>query len=261
MQKTNQEKVVNKNHSRMSLSGISTLFSKQRDPRLQISGMDNIHNDVMLSPADRKLLSISRLLSRCHFTKTTNSKKKGGPELRPFRMTTCFNNAFTLIELLVVVLIIGILAAIALPQYQIAVEKTRFSNYRTLASAIGRATDIFYLANNAWPKNFEEIDVQLPADFTLNNDKTCGTTNDLYCCYSAPSSLVTGSVSCGNKKYSLSFAMKFAEMGGARTRQFQCRTNTDVGQKVCLSLGGKFQKNTTIISPKGFIPATLYKIE
>ena len=55
--------------------------------------------------------------------------------------------AFTLIELLVVVLIIGILAAIALPKYELAVEKSRLAEALTMASSLQKAIDVYVLEN------------------------------------------------------------------------------------------------------------------
>ena len=74
--------------------------------------------------------------------------------------------AFTLIELLVVVLIIGILAAVALPQYQKAVEKSKATQALTLLKSVGQATATYYMANGEAPKSFDELDVDIPAGWT-----------------------------------------------------------------------------------------------
>lgn len=69
---------------------------------------------------------------------------------------------FTLIELLVVVLIIGILAAVALPQYFKAVEKSRATEALSIMGSVAAAMERARLVSsqNKYPKSLGSLDIE-----------------------------------------------------------------------------------------------------
>ncbi|WP_458401677.1 type IV pilin protein [Candidatus Avelusimicrobium sp.] len=111
--------------------------------------MKNV-SEAILKPLKQKLNS------RCQKDKTREDA-----EQKHLSMTSCFNKGFTLIELLVVVLIIGILSAVALPQYQKSVMKARAVQAMVTLNALEKAQDEYYLANGTYTTNLEDLSIDV----------------------------------------------------------------------------------------------------
>ncbi len=151
---------------------------------------------------------------------------------------------FTLIELLVVVLIIGILAAVALPQYQLAVNKSRFANLRSMAQPYLKAMEAYHLANGDWPDNFDVLNVEPPSGMTVSpsTNGQCVNNNEIYCCLQKKNSSWSSSLSCGRNDYAYAYGYIVEEMYGkasllAKDLCFAKSTDTNA-IKLCQSFGG-----------------------
>ena len=73
-------------------------------------------------------------------------------------------HAFTLVELLVVVLIIGVLSAIAIPMYQGAIDKSRWSTLLAPAKALQTAQTAAYMENGAYAEDTSALVLSLPGE-------------------------------------------------------------------------------------------------
>ena len=156
------------------------------------------------------------------------------------------NKAFTLIELLVVVLIIGILAAIALPQYQVAVEKSRAARILPLLRSLNDARTSYYLANGELPCHIEDLDISFPYESkTETGARYSCTEKDYKYEFSDGSYISLGSVadlifySSANAEYHID-VYREKQTWDTQTGNIVCVANITIsplGERLCKSLG------------------------
>lgn len=156
---------------------------------------------------------------------------------------------FTLIELLVVVLIIGILAAVALPQYRTAVEKSRLVQQMVLVDAIVKGQELYYMANGDFAFDLDNLDISYPSNCSFGYDKTFVTCGNYTINFGHDTScLVHGS---NGSSWNNGTIMYVRNMNiGPCTGGVFCDAKTDdlVAQRVCQSMGGKNPRTSPTIS-------------
>ena len=105
------------------------------------------------------------------------------------------SQGFTLLELLVVVLIIGVLAAVALPQYKHIILKTKYATLKNQVKSLVQAREEYYLTHNEYPCYFDQL--VITPGFTCSNAENFHSEN----CFQKPVGQYPNklfSLNCGN---------------------------------------------------------------
>ena len=162
------------------------------------------------------------------------------------RVTT--TSAFTLIELLVVVLIIGILAAVALPKYEMAVMRSRYATLKANVNALLDAEKIYYLSNGEYTNDMEALSIDLTG-CTLSSDKRTCTYPWGYCMLDAASN--SKRVHCQATTNLQNAYVHYWERPtfGSATCWALTTDRTDKYNKLCEKEGGNYITTTTCTKP------------
>ncbi|MBQ8032812.1 MAG: prepilin-type N-terminal cleavage/methylation domain-containing protein [Elusimicrobiaceae bacterium] len=154
---------------------------------------------------------------------------------------------FTLIELLVVVLIISILAAVAVPQYQVAVKKAELTKYIPLVKAIATAEDAYFLANGEYTTDLTALDIEIPSENCIYSHGTdygaysqCGKNQNIRIgVFEGPSNAQGGD---NTIRYAYYFANDTSSFKRAKKGEIICLSKGEISRKACKTLGSGEEK-------------------
>ena len=147
---------------------------------------------------------------------------------------------FTLIELLVVVLIIGILAAIAVPQYTAAVDKAHASRLLVLGKSVKDALERYYMANGTYTQDFSLLDIQMPAGGVLSAGNGLRYDNGDFFSIMAAGSSNPWMVSAFNARWELDMRLNIGLDQSSWKGKMYCYAYNDNPKvhRLCKTLGG-----------------------